>query len=220
MPAGDLGQLPACSGDRKPKQVFQGGIGPDVLITTEAGPIPARQITKGMRVLTQAQGYRPVLWAGLERRLHSGAGRPVPIMLRGGALNGQVRAKTTVLAPGQNVLLRHQMNELFFAAPTVLCAAQDLGDLPRVERMHGQHAAHWVHLMFDDLALVDAGGLWLESLAPNMHALRKRYPQMAAGIEIAAPSLRYEHGQAAFARSHSVLNRKESRMLDPAGYLT
>ncbi len=205
---------------RAPLAPFQGGIGPDVLITTDRGAMRAADITPGTLVMTREQGLRPVLWAGCERRLHPGGGHPAPVRLGRGALGGRPRCEQMLLAPGQHVLLRHRMNELFFAAPDLLCAARDLRDLPGVGRAGRQHAAQWVHLLFDGLALIDAAGLWLESMAPDMASLRIRFPQMAAAIEQAVPGLQFERGRAAYSRGHMVLNRKEVRMLGPDGYLT
>ena len=112
------------------------------------------------------------------------------------------------------------MNELFFAASDLLCAARDLCDLPGIGRASRQYAAQWVHLLFDELTLIDADGLWLESMAPDMASLRTRFPQMAESIEQAAPGLQFERGQAAYSRGHMVANRKEMRMLSPDGYLS
>ena len=122
-----------------------------------------------------------------------------------------------LLAPGQHLRLRHTRNAVFFATDDVLCRAGDLVHLPGIHHATGRYGVKWVHILFDRLEVIRADGLWLESMRPDMPELRARHADLAEAIEAAVPSLRYEHGKAAYARQMPVLNRAEVCLLGSQG---
>ncbi len=195
---------------------FSGGIGPGVPVETSTGPLPAGEIRPGMRLRTLQNGYQTVLWVGQESP--AGPGREVaamPVGLGPKALGRSGQPDRLLLAPGQYLRLRHPLSQIFFASDDILCRASGLTHLPGIARALEPGPVAWVHILFDRLELLRAGGLWLESMRPDLAALRRRRRQraLAAGIEAALPALRFECGLAAYARQMPVLERRELRML-------
>ncbi len=192
---------------------FSGGLGPTLLVETAEGPVPAQDIRAGMRVLTLHHGLRQVVWCGLERRLHAVESHMSPVRLAPDALGRAAADGPRLLAPGQKLRLRHPRNRVLFAHEDVVARAGDLVHLPGVRRASGRYAVTWVHILFDGLEMLRADGLWLESMRPNMQALRARHSAMARAIEAAVPGLRFDRGLAAFAREMTLLNADEVRLL-------
>ena len=196
--------------------VQAGGIGPTMPIATVSGPVLARDMRPGMQVHTLYHGVQRVLWCGQERQLHA-QGQPSPVRLAPGAFGLSRRHGPGLLAPGQHLRVRHARNPVLFAADDVLCRARDLVHLPGIQHVKSRYAVNWVHVLFDGLEIIPAGGLWLESMQPDMPALRARHADLAEAIEAAVPALRFHCGQAAYARQMPVLNRAEVRLLGCQG---
>lgn len=196
----------------KAKPMCQAGIGPDVLIETEhMGPVPACEITSKHRVLTLDNGYRPVLWAGAAWRDGQETVTDTAIQISPGALGKATHGENAYYAPGQHVLLQSPLNEMFFCSHHVLARAEFLTHLNGVTRIKNNPIGNIVNLLFDRVEMVQAEGLWVESLVPEMQ--KPRLGHVQAEIEAVVPQLRYEHGYAAYIHNLPILNEKEVKML-------
>ncbi|MCP5038857.1 MAG: hypothetical protein GY945_14795 [Rhodobacteraceae bacterium] len=196
------------------KPARQTGIAPEALIETDTGPVRARDITDAHNVLTLEHGYRPVLWAGRMRQQTSPGDKQVPVHFNRGCLGVSDLGNGVCFAPQQHLLLRHALNELLFCSAEVLARACDLTHLEGVSAASQRHMVNWVHLLFDRVEIIQTNGLWVESLAPDMPALRLDEVKVADGIEATVPSLRYEQGRASYLQELPVLNASEVRMLE------
>lgn len=206
-------------GSSGPSQVkpLQGGIGPGCLVEGENGQIPAKDIVAGDRVLTREGGFARVLWAGRGHCQYGGRDNAAPIRLAPGALGTSTLNRTAIFAPAQRLMLRHGLNEVLFGAPEVLCRTADLSHLPGIAPASQRFAVNWVHLLLEATLLIQIDGHWLESMSPDMPALRMEDAQRAAEIVEAVPVLRYDRGSAAYQTRLPVLNANEARALDVNG---
>jgi len=206
-------QVSSCNPGHLPAR--QTGFAPDVLVETDVGKVAAKDISTDHKVLTREHGYRPVLWVGRMRQQYTSTDNDVPIRFAPSVLGEMERAKGALLAPGQHLLVRHVMNELLFCSPDVLVRASDLAHLTGCSRACRRYAVNWVQLLFDRVEIIQLDGMWVESLIPDMQALRLGgTAAMAAEIEAAVPTLRYEHGLASYTQELPVLNAAEVQVLD------
>lgn len=198
----------------KGKLVCPTGIGPDVLIETEhMGPVPASEIRAGDRVLTLDNGYRPVLWAGSAWCDGQKTVTDTIIQILPGVLGKAIHGQNAYYAPHQHILLRDPLNEIFFGSQHVLARAGFLTHLNGVEQIKNNPVRAIVNLLFDRAEMVQAEGVWVESLMPEIHKSRLGLDNVLAEIKVVIPSLRYENGYAAYVHNLPVLNEKEVKML-------
>ncbi len=194
-----------------------GGIDPKTLVETKNGPIPARLLSKGDKVLTLHHGFRPLIWVGQVQMTYVGHGRDAPVRFAPGAGGKSRMSKATLFAPYQKICLQHVMNEVFFGTPDVLATCRDLVSMTGISRVGRPMVIDWVHLLFDATELVQADGVWCESLLPDMEVLRRVAPRQAAEMEDIVPALRFETGKAAYAQTCPDLNQKEIELLRANG---
>ena len=192
---------------------LQTGISPGGLIETIDGPVAAKSIEQGQLVLTQAHGYRPILWTGRIHRHYFGDARSLPMRIAPGTLGKSSQSTGTLLAPDQHIHLRHALNEDLFGHENVLVRAKDLSHLRGVSPASGRYAVDWVQLLFDQVELVKSDGLWVESMLADQTVLGTAPADLLADVQNAVPGLRYEHRRASYAHPFPVLNAQEVSML-------
>lgn len=190
------------------------GIGAGVLVETDQGPVPAGEITVNQRVKTLRNGYQPVLWVGRERREYGRNTDNLPICLPDNYRSDCRADKPLLVAHDQNILVRHAMNEMFFGTSDVLAPAGFMTYIQDVSELKDAINMEWVHLLFDRVDVIQAQGVWLESMRPEYSALAASSDAMSQDLKSAIPALRYEHGFAAYDHSLPVLNAREAKILE------
>jgi Hint domain len=190
------------------------------VIETARGPVLARDLRLDDRVLTRDHGLQPVRWIGTSTVMYeddlaaeSNAPKLGPVRIRAGALGTSPEAGNLILAPGQRVLARHPLNELLFAAGEVMTAVGDLTHIEGVD-IAPRSVGRWTHILLDTHDLIQVNGLWMESFAPDMWAIRVAYPERWHEITEAMPRLRYDNTTANYVESRQTIDSREARLLD------
>lgn len=197
------------------------GLAQAAVIETARGPVLARDIRPGDRVLTRDNGLQAVRWVGTSTVIYEDeSGRQAdesiahrgPVRIRAGALGTNPEAGNLVVAPGQMLLVRSAMNELYFATDEVIAAAGDLAHLEGVD-FAPRSVGRWTHLLLDGHELVQVNGLWMESFSPDMWSIRVAYPEQWHAITEAMPRLRYDNTAANYITPRIAIDSREARLL-------
>jgi hypothetical protein len=132
-----------------------GGLARGTRILTEAGKRPIEDIAPGDRVWTEAGGFRPVLWHGVQSLPARGLAAPLRLPRGLMALNEDL-----VVTGGQLVLLETGEGQ-------ALAPATAFERAGRARREFGA-AANWHQLLLPEPALIQATGLAVASVfAPD-----------------------------------------------------
>ncbi|MGH1368914.1 MAG: Hint domain-containing protein [Maritimibacter sp.] len=203
---------------QNPLSVFStSGLAPSALVETVNGPVLARDLKPGDRVLTRDNGVQSVRWAGESMSMFDPdaeqASAKGPVRIRAGALGTNKEAGNLVLAPGQQVLVRGIMNELLFGTDEVMASVGDLAHLDGVDFVP-RSVVRWQHVLLDTHELLNVNGVWMESFSPEMWSIRVAFPEQWEEITTAVPRLRYENGSAAYISPRLSLNGREAILLN------
>lgn len=198
------------------------GVAQASVIETARGPVLARDIRVGDRVITRDNGLQSVRWVGTSTVIYvePEAGEAVsdhrhrgPVRLRAGALGSNPDAGNLVLAPGQRVLVRNPLNELLFATNEVMASVGDLTHIDGVD-FAPRAVGRWTHLLLDQHELIQVNGLWMESFAPDMWSIRVAYPEEWHAITEAMPRLRYDNTAANYVEARLTVDDREAQMIN------
>lgn len=205
-------------GGANPLSVFAtSGLAPSALVDTVNGPVLARDLKAGDRVLTRDSGAQSVRWCGESTSMYDAEAQDVsakgPVRIRAGALGTSKEAGNLVLAPGQHVLVRNIMNELLFGTDEVMATVGDLAHLDGVDFVP-RSVVRWQHVLLDSHELIKVNGVWMESFAPEMWSIRVAFPEKWEEIADAVPRLRYENGKAAYISPRLAVDAREASLLD------
>lgn len=196
------------------------GFAPSVVIDTARGSVLARDLEPGDKIITRDHGLVPVRWVGESMEVYDGDaaedGSPRgPVRVKAGALGTDPDAGNVVLNAGHRVLVRNPLNELYFGTDEVIAAIGDLTHLDGVDVVP-RSVMRFRHVLLDTHELVRANGIWVESFAPDMWAMRIGFPEQWADITECLPRLRYETGEANYITPRMTLDAREARMMDAA----
>ncbi len=198
------------------------GLAQSSLVETARGPVLARDIRPGDRLLTRDHGFQPVRWVGTSTVMYedeTGAPADVsmaharPVRIRAGALGTAPGAGNLVVSPGHRILVRSAMNELLFATDEVIAHVGDLTHLDGIDYVP-RAVGRWTHLLLDLHDLIQVNGLWMESFGPDMASIRVAYPDEWQAITEAMPRLRYDNTAANYIESRITIDAREARLLD------
>lgn len=196
------------------------GLAQGSVIETARGPVLARDLRLGDRVMTRDHGLQPVRWIGSSTVMYDDQDHPEPdaprlgpVRIRAGAQGSSAEAGNLILAPGQRILARNPLNELLFATPEVMASAGDLTHLDGVD-IAPRSVGRWTHVLLDTHDLLRVNGLWMESFSPDMWSIRVAYPEQWHDITEAMPRLRYETTSANYVEPRLSLDAREARLLD------
>lgn len=146
---------------------FTGGC----LIETDQGPMPARWVREGVRVLTRDKGYQPVLWAGRTTIPHKTvANAPAiwPVSVAPDALDHLVAAmgprRRMTVSPWHRILLDGASVQINMGMEAGFAAARHLIGAPGVTRERPRGDLTYVHLVLEGHAALASDGVWTESL--------------------------------------------------------
>lgn len=196
------------------------GLAPSALIDTMKGRVPARDLKPGDLLITRDHGATPVRWVGESMMVYETEGELAPgergpVRIRAGALGTDPEAGNLVVNAGHKILLRSPMNELYFGTGEVLAEAGDLTHLDGVDVVT-RAVMRFRHILLDTHELISANGVWMESFAPEMWAIRVAFPDEWAEITECVPRLRYEGGEANYIAPRMVLNGREAQVVRAA----
>ncbi|MCB1338385.1 MAG: Hint domain-containing protein [Maritimibacter sp.] len=196
------------------------GLAQSSVVETARGPVLARDLRLGDKVVTRDKGLQSIRWIGESTVMYGEPDAapddmtgPRPIRIRAGAHGTSADAGNLVVAPGQRLLVRNPLNELLFATDEVMAEAGDLthlADIDAVPRAVGR----WMHLLLDSHELLRVNGIWMESFAPDMWAIRVAYPEEWHQITEAMPRLKYESTAANYVEARLSLDDREARLID------
>lgn len=198
------------------------GIAPSSVVETARGPVLARDLRLGDKLITRDKGFQPLRWVGESTVIYGDpeakapekdAVRHGPVRIRAGSQGSNPDAGNLVVAPGQRLLTRNRLNELLFATDEVMVGAGDLTHLDGIDTVP-RDVGRWVHLLLDSHELLRVNGIWMESFAPDMWAIRVAYPDEWHDITEAMPRLKYENTAANFVEARLSLDAREARLID------
>ncbi|WP_281201007.1 Hint domain-containing protein [Paracoccus chinensis] len=148
--------------------------GADALIETEAGPVPAGELSVGDLVCTRDAGLQPLRWVGrrvLTRAEFEVAPHLRPIRIRAGALGAGTPSADLIVSPQHRVLVRSKIAQKMFGSNEVLVAAKQLLLVDGIDIAQDLEGVTYVHFLFDDHQVVWSNGAETESLHPGRTAL-------------------------------------------------
>tara|TARA_B100001059_G_scaffold235027_1_gene279354 strand:- start:924 stop:1721 length:798 start_codon:yes stop_codon:yes gene_type:complete len=180
------------------------------LIQTARGEQPIETLKVGDRVITLDGGSQILRWIGQRRMNVSPASAPIRILA--GALGEGVPEREVRVSPLHRVLVRSAKAQLLFGQDEVLVAAKFLVNDTNILRDHSARVVDYVHLMFDDHALVYTEGLLSESLQAGAAGLALLSPEARGELLSIFPELA-EQGHEGHISARPPLSAKESALL-------
>lgn len=153
------------------------------LIETEDGPRKIEKLIPGDRVMTRDAGYQPLRWIGRTRV--PARGRLAPVVIEAGAMGNSC---DLLLSPQHAVLLTDWRAQLLYGADDVLVRAIDLVGQDGIHQREGGFVTY-CHILFDAHHLVQAAGIWSESLYPGDMTCQSVNSAARAEIESLFPDL-------------------------------
>jgi hypothetical protein len=179
------------------------------LILTPSGEKPIESLKVGDAVVTQG-GSQRLRWIGRRRMTVSSAS--APIRIKAGALGEGVPRQEVRVSPLHRVLLRSAQAELLFGQSEILVAAKFLVNDNTILRDTSARVVEYVHLMFDDHAVVYTEGLLSESLQAGAAGFAILSPEAREELLTIFPELA-EQGHEGHAAYRPILRAKEAALL-------
>ncbi len=147
-------------------------------IITANGPRAIETLSEGDMILTRSAGYQPLVWSGYTPA--SAHGDAAPIVITAGSFGNTA---DLVVSPNHAILLEDWRAEMLFGQDEILVRAVDLLGCDGVYRKTGGTVRYW-HILLEAHHVVQAAGLWSETLYPGEMTLQTVNP--AARREITA----------------------------------
>jgi hypothetical protein len=152
-------------------------------IQTAKGRRKIETLVPGDTVLTRDAGHQVLRWIG--KTSVAAKGDLAPIVISKGVLDND---EDLIVSPQHAILLSDWRAELFYGTGEVLVRAIDLLGTDGVYRRPGG-VVTYCHILFDAHQLVQASGLWSESLYPGDMARQSVNAQAREEIEFLFPDL-------------------------------
>ena len=141
--------------------------GPGVMVMTTDGELPVEWLATGDRVVTRDHGAQPLLWVGRARlsreKLRHDPGL-APVELARGALGAGCPTHQTRLSPAARVLLAGAEVSLHAGVDEALAEIGQLADGGVLTVPPCVEGSHYTSLLLPMHAVVQANGLWVETL--------------------------------------------------------
>lgn len=168
--------------------------GPGTQLMTTEGEVPVEWLATGDRVLTRDHGAQPVLWIGRLRVSADDMRRMAelrPMEIPQGALGEGCPSHATLLGPAHRVLVEGGLVELTTGEPEALAQIDHLADgiYAAPARLS---AAHYTIVLLPMHDMVQANGLWAETLHLDLHALGLVAGELPPDL-LSNPSLKMGH---------------------------
>ena len=152
-------------------------------IETPDGPRAVETLEPGDLVLTGSDGAQPVRWVGTTTV--AAQGDLAPIVITRGTLGND---HDLVVSPQHAILLSDWRAELLYGQDEVLVRAKDLLNMDGVYRKTGALITY-CHILMDHHHVVQAHGIWSETLYPGSVAMDAVNPVAQAEIDALFPDL-------------------------------
>ncbi len=188
---------------------------PGTMIATIRGAVAVEELQVGDKVLTRDNGLQPIRWIGaktLNGRALTDNVHLRPVMIRKGALGGELPTRDMMLSPNHRVLVASDQTALYFEEREVLCSAKHLINNRGIETVRAKSATY-VHFMFDRHEVVLSDGAWSESFQPGDYSLRGIGNAQRQEILELFPELKAGEGLGGFLAARRVLTPREAAML-------
>ncbi len=153
------------------------------MIETPGGPRAIESLSQGDLVITGTAGCQPVRWIGATTV--AAQGDLAPIVIRAGTLGNDA---DLVVSPQHAILLTDWRAELLYGQDQVLVRAVDLLNVDGVYRRVGGLVTYH-HILLDAHHVVQAHGVWSETLYPGDMTRQTLNPAARAEIETLFPDL-------------------------------
>lgn len=175
------------------------GFGPGTHVMTSEGELPVDWLATGDRLLTRDHGVQPILWIGRKRVTRSQLEHYpelAPVEIAAGALGDGFPSHPTRLSPRTRLLLSGWELELMTGTEEALAEVVDLTDDVTVGHPPCVEGTHYTYILMPHHALVQANGLWTETLLLDRMTTRILGPEMPERI-LTAPEVIAGHHNAA-----------------------
>lgn len=142
------------------------------MIATPKGERPIMELSAGDRVITRDNGIqmiRRVTVRSLDAHELTRADYLRPILIRGGALDGERPERDALVSPNQRILTAGESTAFYAEDGEVLVAAKHLTGMEGADQVDASQLSY-VHLMFDRSEVVLANGVWSECFNPSDEA--------------------------------------------------
>lgn len=147
---------------------------PGTLIATSLGMVRVEDLRPDDKVITRDNGYQRLKWIG---RQDLGATDLMlmphlqPVLIRAGAVGPDVPNRDILVSPGHRILLKSRDAAAMFGDREVLVAAEDLTDLPGIDRVETREVSYF-HLLFERHEVIMSDVMWTESFRPAEYSVR------------------------------------------------
>ncbi|MCT8160730.1 Hint domain-containing protein [Pseudoruegeria sp. SHC-113] len=176
---------------------------PGTRIETDRGCLPVEALRPGDRVMTQDNGFQPLVWVGQARITRRAAARKEalrPILIAAGALGGGLPERDLMVSPQHRMLFEDWRAELATGEERLLVAALHLVGQPGISAVLPAGDVTYHHIMCAEHQIICAEGCWTESFRPGLEVLDtfeaavrdellSLFPQLAQG-QGSAPAAR------------------------------
>ncbi|MEP5732285.1 MAG: Hint domain-containing protein [Sulfitobacter sp.] len=134
-------------------------------ILTDTGLRLIEDLSIGDLVFCKDKGFKPIRWIGrrwfdLTQELDPSL---VPIRFEKGALGPQLPTQDLFLSPNHCVQIEHSLCSLYFAVPEMFFPAKHLVGIQGINKSD-KTVFGYFHILFDDHEMIQANGIWAESL--------------------------------------------------------
>lgn len=192
-------------------------------IETDRGPVPVEDLVPGDRVMTLDHGMQAIRWVGQRGvGLAETVAHPdiLPIRIAAGAMGSGLPRRDLWLSPQHRVMVRSRISERMTGAAEALVAAKHLCGLPGISQVSVPRTVTYLHLRLDRHEVIQADGLWAETLLVGPQALRSMGPEARRELRRLFPGLVEGPADAArhilpgrIARNFAARHRKTAKAL-------
>ena len=160
-------------------------------IMTACGARAIETLSFGDEVVTKDHGLQQIRWIG-SRTLHDAgrlADQDMPITIQANAFGPGVPHRATQFSPNHAVLLEDWRASIYFGEDEVLTAAKSLLNADFAHRARRREVTYF-HILLDQHSLVQANGMWAESLYLGDQCMHMLSPDYRAQIQNIFPHIR------------------------------
>ena len=144
-------------------------------LTTPMGPKPVEDLTEGDLVTTRDNGDQPVVWTAetvVPQRAAEQDGRLRAIEFDPGTLAEEMPVRPIRVSRHHRVLVKSRIAERMFGTDEVLVAAKEFLRVPGFRVAKLEHDIHYHHILLPRHSVLQADGVWAESLWLGKEASR------------------------------------------------
>ncbi len=188
---------------------------PGTVIATATGEKHVEDLVVGDKIVTRDNGLQEIRWLGAKRLSGEAlqANRHLqPVLIRAGALGGNLPLRDIVVSPNHRVLVASDQTALYFEDREVFCAAKHLINNRGIEE-HMVPEVTYIHFMFDRHEVVLSNGAWTESFQPGDFSLRGIGNSQRMEILELFPELTSADGIGAYLAARKTLSAEEAEYI-------